>query len=173
MMALLYSDSVPIKPTSARDVLEIARSWEGTPYVNQGRLKGVGVDCLGLLVGMWYEIYGYWPESPPKYSPNWAEAVNLNRGAPFAEKEPLLDAAQRYLLQVTPAAEAKNPRPGDVLLYRVRRRSAVKHCAIQDENGKIIHSFDGHQVLSSAPNRVWLNLGTYVFRWPGVTPWPQ
>jgi NlpC/P60 family putative phage cell wall peptidase len=34
------------------DVVAEARSWIGTPYRHQGRLKGVGVDCLGLIVGV-------------------------------------------------------------------------------------------------------------------------
>ncbi|MDN7456603.1 NlpC/P60 family protein [Burkholderia cenocepacia] len=29
-----------------------ARSWLGTPYRHQGRLKGVSVDCAGLVVGV-------------------------------------------------------------------------------------------------------------------------
>lgn len=28
-----------------------ARSWLGTPFKHQGRLKGVGVDCAGVAVG--------------------------------------------------------------------------------------------------------------------------
>ncbi len=27
-----------------------ARSWLGTPYVHQGRVKGAGVDCAGLVI---------------------------------------------------------------------------------------------------------------------------
>jgi cell wall-associated NlpC family hydrolase len=27
-----------------------ARTWLGTPFKHQGRLKGVGVDCLGLII---------------------------------------------------------------------------------------------------------------------------
>jgi NlpC/P60 family putative phage cell wall peptidase len=30
-------------------VVQEARSWLGTPYQHQGRLKGVAVDCIGLL----------------------------------------------------------------------------------------------------------------------------
>ncbi len=33
-------------------IAEAARSWLGTPFKHQGRMKGVGVDCLGLLVGV-------------------------------------------------------------------------------------------------------------------------
>jgi hypothetical protein len=29
-----------------------ARSWLGTPFKHQGRMKGVGCDCLGLLIGV-------------------------------------------------------------------------------------------------------------------------
>lgn len=29
-----------------------ARSWIGTPFAHQGRKKGQGVDCLGLLIGV-------------------------------------------------------------------------------------------------------------------------
>lgn len=29
-----------------------ARSWLGTPFRHQGRAKGVGVDCIGLVLGV-------------------------------------------------------------------------------------------------------------------------
>lgn len=28
-----------------------ARSWKNTPFHHQGRLKGIGCDCLGLVIG--------------------------------------------------------------------------------------------------------------------------
>jgi cell wall-associated NlpC family hydrolase len=37
--------------TSRADVVAEARSWIGTPFHHQGRLKGVGVDCAGVAVG--------------------------------------------------------------------------------------------------------------------------
>jgi cell wall-associated NlpC family hydrolase len=33
-----------------------ARSWVGTPFKYQGRLKQVGCDCLGLIVGIAREL---------------------------------------------------------------------------------------------------------------------
>lgn len=33
-------------------IIQEARTWLGTPFKHQGRLKGQGVDCLGLLVGV-------------------------------------------------------------------------------------------------------------------------
>jgi cell wall-associated NlpC family hydrolase len=29
-----------------------AKTWLGTPFVHQGRQKGVGVDCIGLTIGV-------------------------------------------------------------------------------------------------------------------------
>lgn len=31
------------------EVVAEARSWIGTPFVHQARLKGIGVDCIGLI----------------------------------------------------------------------------------------------------------------------------
>jgi NlpC/P60 family putative phage cell wall peptidase len=33
-----------------------ARSWIGTPFHHQARLKGIGCDCLGLCVGVALEL---------------------------------------------------------------------------------------------------------------------
>jgi cell wall-associated NlpC family hydrolase len=33
-------------------IIEEARTWLGTPFKHQGRMKNVGVDCLGLLIGV-------------------------------------------------------------------------------------------------------------------------
>lgn len=38
--------------TSALEVLLEAKTWINTPYVHQARLKGVGVDCLGVIIGV-------------------------------------------------------------------------------------------------------------------------
>lgn len=33
----------------AENIVEEARSWKGTPFIHQGRLKGKGVDCAGFI----------------------------------------------------------------------------------------------------------------------------
>ncbi|MEL6794106.1 MAG: peptidase P60, partial [Pseudomonadota bacterium] len=54
--------------------VRIARAWIGTPYRHQASLKGVGADCLGLIRGVWRELYGAEPEAPPPYSREWGES---------------------------------------------------------------------------------------------------
>ena len=37
-------------------VVEAARGWLETPFHHQARLKGVGVDCIGLVIGVAREL---------------------------------------------------------------------------------------------------------------------
>jgi cell wall-associated NlpC family hydrolase len=36
--------------TTRTQIVAAARDWLGTPFHHQGRLKGVGVDCAGLVI---------------------------------------------------------------------------------------------------------------------------
>lgn len=36
--------------STRQNIVTAARAWLGTPYHHQARLKGVGVDCVGLVI---------------------------------------------------------------------------------------------------------------------------
>jgi cell wall-associated NlpC family hydrolase len=40
----------------SKKIIEAARTWLGTKFHHQGRKKGVGVDCIGLVVGVAAEL---------------------------------------------------------------------------------------------------------------------
>ena len=40
----------------------------GTPHHHQTVLAGAGYDCLGLVRGVWRDLYGAEPEPPPPYT---------------------------------------------------------------------------------------------------------
>lgn len=42
----------PITAITRADVVAQARRWLGTPWHHQARLQGVGVDCVGLVIGV-------------------------------------------------------------------------------------------------------------------------
>jgi NlpC/P60 family putative phage cell wall peptidase len=124
-------------------VLAIARTWLHTPYRHQGAAKGAGCDCLGLIRGVWGELYGVEPEAPPPYRPDWAEVC---------DHEPMLEAARRHLIEI-PLASV---RPGDVLLFRISPTAAIKHAAILsaaatavDPHPRMIHAYWGRAVVES------------------------
>ena len=78
------------------DFVRAARRYIGTPYHHQAALAGAGCDCLGLIRGVWRDLYGAEPEQPPPYTPDWGET---------GEVEHMLEAASRHMRPV-PLAEA-------------------------------------------------------------------
>ncbi|NDR56058.1 NlpC/P60 family protein [Aliiruegeria sabulilitoris] len=121
-------------------VVEIARSWIGTPYRHQASVRGAGSDCLGLIRGVWRTLYGQEPELVPSYSPDWSEPSGEER---------LWRAAARHL---EPRAARETIEQGDVLLFRMRHGSVAKHLGIYSLLGgspSLIHAYQGHSVLES------------------------
>lgn len=138
-----------------------ARGWIGTPYRHQASLKGVGCDCLGLVRGVWRELYGAEPETPPPYRPDWAET---------GVAETLLAAATRHLTPVAP----DRVRPGDVLLFRMSPGACIKHCAIVsaaapgDPEPRIVHAYWGRAVVESWLGPWWRRRLAAAFAFPNM-----
>ena len=40
------------------EIVRAARRYIGTPYHHQAALAGAGCDCLGLIRGVWRDLYG-------------------------------------------------------------------------------------------------------------------
>lgn len=141
-------------------VVEIARSWLGTPYRHQASLRGHGADCLGLVRGVWRELFGAEPETPPPYRPDWAEVGG---------EETLLHAARRLLREI-PVERAL---AGDVLLFRMAAGCPVKHCAILSDGAvagpgepRMIHAYWGRAVVESWMGAWWRRRLVAAFAWP-------
>ena len=143
-------------------IVGAAATWLDTPYRHQASLKGVGCDCLGLVRGVWRELYGQEPEAPPPYRPDWAETGG---------RETLLEAARRRLVEV-PVAEAQ---PGDVLLFRMSPDACLKHCAIVsarqagDPETRMIHAYWGRAVVESWLGLWWRRRLAHAFSFPDVS----
>ena len=58
-------------------ILAAAYDWLDTPYQHQASVKGGGCDCLGLIRGIWRDIYGDEPMETPAYTADWAESCLL------------------------------------------------------------------------------------------------
>lgn len=143
-------------------IVAAARAWLATPYQHQASAKGVGCDCLGLVRGVWRELYGAEPESLAAYRPDWAEVGG---------RETLLDGARRHLCEVSPAAIA----PGDVLLFRMAPDAVVKHAAIltalptaHDPQPRMIHAYWGRAVVESWIGPWWRRRLAFFFRFPEI-----
>lgn len=136
-------------------VVRIARSWIGTPYHHQASLIGCGTDCLGLVRGIWRELYGTEPATLPPYTRDWAEATG---------RETLLDAARRHLVEV----ENEIAQPGDVLVFRLRESLPAKHVAILATGTTMIHAMEGVSVAEVAFAPWWRRHLAGVFSFPEI-----
>lgn len=126
-------------------IVALARGWVGTPYLHQASVRSAGADCLGLLRGVWRDLYGGEPETVPPYSADWSEPQG---------DEALYRAALRHL-HLKPIAIEE---PGDVLLFRMRAGSVAKHLGIAGETGDrptFIHAYSGHGVMESTLSAPW------------------
>ncbi|MFC6789498.1 NlpC/P60 family protein [Methylobacterium komagatae] len=136
-----------------------ARLWLGTPYRHQASLRGIGCDCLGLLRGVWRDLYGHEPECPPPYSATWAESAPPG-------SDPFIEAATRHLLPVDEPLGSSAPRPGDVLLFAFRPHLPARHCAIASGPDAMIHAHDRAEVTEVALTPWWRRHLAGAFRFP-------
>ena len=115
-------------------------------------MRGAGCDCLGLVRGVWRALHGAEPLPVPVYPPDWAEATGA---------ETLLEAARACLVPV----EAH--RSGDVLLFRIGP-GPVRHCAIAEEGGAVIHALSGRAVRRDPLDERWRRRLAARFAFPEV-----
>jgi NlpC/P60 family putative phage cell wall peptidase len=135
-------------------IVRSARSWIGTPYHHQASLKGVGCDCLGLVRGVWRDVYGCDVDCAiPNYSRDWAEASGI---------ESMLDGAARHLEPIEILASA----PGDVLVFRLRAMSVAKHAGIVASAATMIHAMEGGRASEVALTPWWRRRIAGAFRFP-------
>lgn len=142
--------------TGRPDVAERARAWIGTPYRHQASARGSGADCLGLVRGVWREISGSEPEVPPEYSRDWGEA---------GRTEVLWTAAARHMVEL----QSREPRVGDVILFRMREGMVAKHLGILVSASDVpafVHAYARHGVVESCLTRPWRRRIAAIFEFP-------
>jgi NlpC/P60 family putative phage cell wall peptidase len=107
-------------------VVEIARSWLGTPYHHQARVKGAGVDCAQILIAVFAEAGLVEPFDVGHYPHDWM----LHR-----DEERYLDWVMRYC----PHEVAGEPRPGDIAVWRWGR--CFSHGGIVTAWPELVHAY--------------------------------
>lgn len=136
-----------------RRIIDEARDWIGTSYVHQASVKGHGVDCLGLVRGVWRALFGEEPEATPAYSPDWGEIDG---------EETMLAAANRYFLPV----EIGNLCPGDLIIFRWKQVLIAKHAGILSYSGYFIHAYERSGVVETTLGDQWRKRIAAGFRFP-------
>lgn len=120
-----------------------ARTWLGTPFHHQARLKGVGVDCIGLLTGVAEEFGMDVSNIPSAYS-----------------RAPDVDMLFREIAQSGHLERTSTPAPGDVVFFRVFGQPT--HFGLLTENG-FLHADASFGVVEVPLDDRWRSriVGTY------------
>lgn len=136
-------------------IIKKARQWLATPYTHQASLKHQGCDCLGLVRGIWREVIGSEPEETPVYSSDWGEVGN---------RELLREVVEKHFIK----SNQPNPAPADLLLFRWRKTSIIKHLGIMISNTHFIHAYEKSGVVESPLVRDWQRRIAGIYKFPGI-----
>lgn len=123
------------------EAVAAARKFLGTPYRHQASLAGAGCDCLGLLRGVWRDLYGGEPMAVPPYRADMRDPEHA--GA-------LRAAAEQLLMPVTGPMEA-----GQVVLFRLAGMAEPKHCGIMVSPQRFIHAQERLGVVEANLTEAW------------------
>ena len=118
------------------EVIKTARSWIGTRFHHQGRVKKFGdnkggVDCIGLIIGVAQEL-------DIKIGGHKAAELDVNGYAKIPQGDDLLLAFELHLAPVSP----EHARLADILMFRFDKNP--QHVAfLGEKNGTktLIHSY--------------------------------
>ena len=151
-----------ILPEAAARIQAEARTWVGTPYRHQGKVKGRAVDCVGLILGVGHAL-GFLNISREE----WARFASYSR-TPNPRK---MGEAMELFLDALPIGAAEEPPPGAVGWFGWRDEMPMHLAIIGEFQGRrtMIHAFSHaercveHGFVSEWPGRVvswWAYPGT-------------
>lgn len=124
-------------------IVEVARTWLNTPFVDGQGLKGFGVDCAYFLVRVAEEAGIVARIELPAYSPQ----VYLHR-KPDGSWD---DTYEKIILQYTHEISVSQLLPGDMVLYKVAN-SFTHGAIIESWPDRILHPIRPHGVIYSSAN---------------------
>lgn len=138
------------------DIVAEARAWLGTPWQHQGRVKGAGVDCAGLVIEV-ARACGLAAVCISGYSrfPSGAQIEQLCEQ--HMRRLPSLDVAQA----------------GDVVLMHVNQESRHMGFLTDHPDGglALLHAYAGHRkVVEHRLDGWWSSRIVAAYVLPGVQP---
>lgn len=128
-------------------MIDTARSCINTPFIHQGRLAGVGLDCIGLLVHV-VNKYGGKTSFPTDYS-RFPDPARI-----------------RKELGLNGFVKCYEAVPGDILFMWYCGLKWPQHFGIWTGES-IVHAFEPRSmVIESRINNFWKQRIVEVYKWP-------
>lgn len=135
-------------------IVEAARTYLGTPFMHQGRMRGVGIDCAGLLTCVSYDV-GMGDVRITDYTrqPNPAR---------------FRDTTREYLepVQFTELA------PGDVLTFSIAGVEQHYGLLVDVNPKRFVHAYQSvGKCVEQELTLPWLRRLRGCYRFPEAAPW--
>ena len=142
---------------SRESIIERARSFLGTPFHHQGRVKGVGVDCIGLVIGVAEEL-----------GMPYRDLIGYPR---FPDGKTLCREFEKNMQRIA----VESLQPGDVAAFTMGGRDRMpRHAGIvAQKNGArtMIHTWASTRcVVEHTIDEKWVRRLCAGFLYPGVEP---
>lgn len=140
------------------EIVAEAKSWLNTPWHHQGRFKGVGVDCIGLVIMVGVDL--------GLLDATLMEIEELHNYGRFPQAVRLI----KYLDENFDRIPKTQGRPGDVGVFQFSP-AGEKHMGILSEYG-IIHALNSPSVMKVVEHRIddrWRGYMVRVYGFRGVT----
>lgn len=140
-------------------LVAVARRWVGTPYHHQARLRGIGVDCAGLIAAVGHDA-GVLPDLDREA---WKPIARYGR-----QPNPKHMAAvlRRFLFQID-----ESPLIGDVAWIEWREGLPMHLAILADLDGRpmIIHALgEAGEVVEHDFSSEWQDRVVGWWRYPGL-----
>lgn len=121
-----------MKSVSREKVVECALTFENTPWIHGARIKHVGIDCTGLVLGAFNEA--------------GADIEDVLDYSLFDEFTLLVRTLNKLATK-----ESREIRPGDVLLFR--SFDMFNHVGIAIDSSKFIHAYSVPSIMKVVVQR--------------------
>ena len=133
-----------------KELIDEAKSWVGTPYIDQARCKGAGVDCANLIAAC-TETVGYAPVTLEPYSAQW----HLHN-----TEEKMINILKSYGCE-----ETEELTPGTLITFQFGKVSG--HIGIMVSNTTFVHADrTAGKVTEVSLNGAWLRRLSGKFKLP-------
>lgn len=133
-------------------IILAARECIGTPFHHQGRLVGVGIDCVGVIAHIGARL-----------------GILLQDCAGYSRRpdgKTLMQYVRKSLVEKKSDGE-----PGDVVVFWVEKPNLPSHVGVLTETG-IVHALFGQKCAEHRfPEPYWAARMYAVYAFPGVAPW--
>ena len=133
-----------LKMRTAASIVDSARSWLGTPFHPQGRKKGVGCDCLGLIIEIGHE---------PAVNGLIKHDIKIHDRCDYHYLDDSYVIKQAFDKHLTIAGPDNSLHIGDILLLQLTK--TIHHLAVVVDVERMTNSRprDRHSIIHACSSR--------------------